>query len=261
MTRALWLLPILALSIVFASRAAAEEIPEWASSLQLAVRGGPAGADIDVRVNGEFVTRIMSGEHPMFQDVADLLRPGENRLEVVLVPAEDARSSPQPVTVAIVPVVVSASRISSNEAPLAEIVVPKNAAAGCAEHSLFWAGPEPTADPTLKETYFVFAVGPPAKVRVTTFVNGRPVYDGSSGDRWLEVTRFVVKGKNEVRFESRPTCLVLPTGREGFLSFSVGPATVEEDLVRQTGPPHAELQVDPRRTVRGETLRRTLRGR
>lgn len=249
-----------ALSYAFA---AVPDRGDWKGSLRLVVSGGPVAGDVEVLLNGEFVAGIQGGEAPIFQEIDDLLAAGLNRLEVRVGPAADPRKGRDHLRVAIVPVETSRNRTTQTSLPLIEIEVPRDASGTptCAETGPFWAGPEPAADPSLKERYWLFAFGPPAKVRVTTYLNGMPVHDASAGNDIVEVTRFVKKGKNEVRFESRPTCLVLPSGREGLLEFSVAAAELVEDTVRQKAPAEASFEVDPKRTVRSETVRRTLRGR
>lgn len=235
--------------------------PEWARNLRLVVSGGPAISDIEISLNGEFVLDIGDQEAGLFHQVADLVRPGLNELKVALAKPEQARAAGEKVEIAVVRVEESERRVRTEGRPLAEVTVPGDVSADtpCAETIRFLAGPVSPAPPDLKNRYWLFITGPPARSRVTVKVNDAVVGDAASGNTFIEVTHAVLKGKNVALFELRPTCLVEKSGRDGMLTFSIAPATLEIDTVRQTEGPQATVDIDPKRVEEPRTIKRAFR--
>ncbi len=238
------------------------ESPSWAKALKLVSYGGPVKGDVEVSLNGQFVTQFQE-EPSMFTEIADLVRPGLNELMVAFKTPEAPRTRTERMTLEIRNVETSESRSRTVGRALVEIVIPEDAGddPSCQHRARFWAGPPAQAEgEPLKSHYWLFVTGPPARSQVAVFVNDRLVYEASSGNEFVEITSLVKKGKNSVVFESRPTCLVPKSGRPGLLRFSVAPAEVEAETVKMTSPPDAEFEVDPKRKGETLTVRRVFRG-
>ncbi len=244
----------------------AEETPEppaLAEHLRLVVVGGPPRGDLEVTLNGEFVVEI--GDEPnLFHEIADLVKPGVNELTVTLKPSSTPREYAEDLRLDIRLVRESGRTMRAVGSPLAEVVVPADAGEdeACTETARFRVGEVPKAEgEPLKNDYWLFVTGPPARSRVSVFVNDHLAYEASSGNEFIKITPLVRKGKNTVTFESRPTCLVPKSGRSGYLTFSVAPAEVEVETVKMTTPPEVEMQFDPKKKGETLTVRRTFRGR
>jgi len=253
---------ILGSSILNPAQAAdAAEPPDWARALRLVVDGGPTRSDVEVTLNGEFVLLAQEGPS-LFHEIADLVKPGVNEIRITLKKPEAPREKGENQRIAIRAVTTRSRALETVGRPLVEIVVPGDATAesGCTETMHFWGGPASTPPPEgLKNAYWLYVSGPPAHVSVGVYVNDSFVYESSRGNEWFDATAFVKKGRNEVTFQLRPVCLVPPTSRTEPLTVGIGPAKLEQDVIRMIEPPQAEVEIDPKRDTTEKTIQRSFR--
>ena len=241
--------------------AATAAVPAWANDLRLVAHGGPVAADVEISINGQFVL-LAQDEPRWFHEIADLVKPGINEIGVTLRKAEEQRSQREDLSVSIHTVKETKRSVKAEGTPLVELYVPADAGAepACSKSMRFWAGPPAQPPPVgLKNQYWLYVTGPAAQVSVAVFVNGQFVYEAAEGNAWFDATAFVKKGKNDVVFETKPTCLVRPSVRGGSLVVGIGPAKVEQNRVSMTEPPQAEIEVNPKRDKTGTTVRRSFR--
>ncbi len=233
--------------------------PRSVEALVLLAHGGPPTADVEVEINDEFAMSIVD-EPPLFTPIGDLLVLGLNTLHVTLKQPESLRPNSRTLELAVTRTEETSRGQSTVGEPLAELKIPAHGASGCEDTLRFWVGPPPNPPPVLKNRYWVFVTGPPVGLRVATIVNGTVVHDATSGNRFLEITPFVVKGKNTVELESRPTCLVEDTARQDPLSIGIGAAKVDGDRIEQTEPLQVLVDFAPRRQApQPETVKRAFR--
>ena len=249
------------LGILATGTARPEEPPAWANDLRLVAHGGPVAADVEITINGQFVL-LVQDEPRWFHEIADLVKPGINEVGITLKKSDEARSERDDLSVSIHSVKQTKRAVEASGTPLVEMYVPADAGAepACTKSMRFWAGPPSQPPPTdLKNQYWLYVTGPAAQVSVAVFVNGQFVYEASEGNAWFDATAFVKKGKNDVVFETKPTCLVRPSTRSGSLVVGIAPAKLEGDRVSMTEPPQAEVEVNPKRDKTGTTIRRSFR--
>jgi hypothetical protein len=89
----------------------------------LVVAGGPARADIEVSINGQFAMTVQE-DPPLFTEIADLLKPGLNTLEMELKAPDRPREGTRHVEIEVSRTETRGARTSTFEHPLAQIVVP-----------------------------------------------------------------------------------------------------------------------------------------
>lgn len=197
------------------------------------VSGGPAAVDVDVTLNGEFVATVGSGEAPLMQVVDDLLKPGINEVRLTAHKAEDGRKAEDVLRIQIAPVRERGARSRMIENPLFATEIPAEAdlAAECVETGRFSVGdPPPVAG--LKGGYWMFVSGPPTNHRVSVQVNGWVVGSYTSGEQIVEITPYMLKGKNAVSFDGTRACFKPASGRDGPLDFVLGFAEKEHEVVK-----------------------------
>ena len=78
----------------------------------------------------------------------------------------------------------------------------------------------------------MFVDGPPTNHRVSVQVNDWVVGSYTSGNRIVEITPYVIKGKNVVSFDGTRACFKPGSGRDGPLEFTLGYAEKEHELVK-----------------------------
>jgi hypothetical protein len=98
--------------------------PAEPQKLRLMLSGGPARADIEVEINGEFAVLIADSEPELFHKIDDMLKPGLNQLKVLLKQPEAARSAGEDIRIAITPVQENERRTRTTGDSLAELIVP-----------------------------------------------------------------------------------------------------------------------------------------
>jgi hypothetical protein len=206
-------------------------------SVHLVVSGGPVAVDVEVLLNGEFVATVGASEAPLMQSVDDLLKPGINEVRLVARKAEDGRTGADDLRIQFAPVSERGTRSRTIESPLFATEVPSGAVLDgeCTETGRFSAGPPPPAGP-LKGGYWMFVSGPPTNHRVSVQVNGWVVGSYTAGQQMVELTPYVVKGKNTVSFDGTRACFKPESGREGPLDFVLGFAEKEHEVVKMRTP-------------------------
>lgn len=249
-----------AVTLAACGSALAAEPADWAENLRLTVFGGPAVGLVEITLNGEFVAEFDT-DPAVVTDVSDLIRQGENEVQIKLTAAEPAAGA-RDTTITIGPVnEVGRSRMQMGR-PLAEIELPGQVPAGfeCTEAIRFWAGPVSEPIP-LKERYWLVVDGPPARHRVAVKVNGHTVFDIAGGTFFFDITEHVVKGKNTVEYIARRTCFELPTGRTGNLEIFVATGTENVDIVEMTSEPMALFSLNPESKKEEVSRELSFRGR
>ena len=232
---------------------------DWARNLRLTVFGGPSAGTITLTLNGEFVAEF-DGDPPIMTEIADLLRAGENELGIEIkdvkpdAPARDLRLSVAPVQE------VSTRQLEAGR-PVVHVTIPGRVQSEtCQETLKFWVGPAvPGGD--LESKYWLVVTGAPSPHLVSVRINGKSLLSALEGDAFYDITEHVTKGKNNVEYESRASCLSRPTDRRGDLEVFVSSGEERSDIVEMTGPPSAMFRV-PQETKK-ESLSRTsaFRGR
>jgi hypothetical protein len=229
---------------LLATPAVAEEgkVPDWAEPIKLVMFGGPSPGDLEVSLNGDFVVEIL-GVTPPVAEISDLLQAGVNRLKITMKPPEEPRRA-NILKVQVAPVEQLGAMQQQTLMPLAQFVVPPELLGGaeeCTEEISFWGGPPPYPEADLKERYYLVVQGPPIPHFVTIWINDLPLFASAGGETFMEITQYVLKGRNEVRYEFKPTCMTRESKREGMFTIMV--ATGEEDLdVVQMDNPQAYMQ-------------------
>lgn len=230
------------------------DVPAWAENLRLTVFGGPAAGTITVSLNGEFLAEF-DREPPVMTEISDLVSKGENEITFEIeggdpgIPARDLR-------VAVAPVHNVTSRQLESGRPLAHVTVPGRIEGGeCTETLHFQAGPVDDA-PDLKDLYWLVVTGPPMRHMVSVKINGKTVVETLEGDAFYNITKHLARGKNEVEYAARATCLVRPTDREDDLEIFVSTGEEKADFVQLTGTPVALFRLS-RDTKKDEVARRT----
>jgi len=227
-----------------------EPAPDWAKNLGLFIFGGPASAGVNVRLNGRNVANVADGSGSSTHGILDALESGVNELVVEFLANDTPAAGRDRLTVSLATSRLKEDGKRTLDESIAETSLPAiPAASACTETFRFWAGPPPETTEELQKRYFVRVHGPPVGYLVTILINGSPVYTTTRGERFFEVTSFIVKGKNWVEFEAVPGCfgdgitaegrfsILLAAGRMGEDEFEwEGQALGEFDLVRQKNP-------------------------
>jgi hypothetical protein len=227
--------------------ATADEVPEWARDLGLFVFGGPPPGVVEIRVNGEFAAEVVEGT-PSSIEVNDMLRAGVNELDLEFRPADASPPAGRRVDIRIARAERVTAFRNAVKDPLVDVVIPAEPSPGpCRETIRFWAGPPPAPPAALENRYWLVVEGGPVSHRVTVTLNDVPVYAAGSGDRLIEVTRFVRKGKNKVTFEAVPTCLVPQSSPPGPLRVVIAAGRQEVDTVTYDGPPLSAFELPAKR--------------
>ena len=227
----------------------------WAEDVNLVLFGGPPPGDLEILINGEFVAEVTDAPLPS-AEIADLLKPGVNVLEVRLTAPAEPRGRANRMKIQVARVHRLSSTQSQTGQPLAEIEVPPELDGGvldCIQTTKFWAGPSVTRA-ELKDDYYLVFNGPPIHHWTTVAINGTPVYGANVGNAMLEITDFVVKGKNELILEFVPSCMNRPSGRKDPFQVVVATGELEVDVV-QLGQPLVML-THTRDKKKGEEFQR-----
>ncbi len=261
MSYRLRLAAIVLCSIVIAGSAGADggEARPWAEDLKLTVLGGPSAGKITLSLNGEFLAEF-DDDPPVMTEIADLIRPGENELTIQIDAAAPGASG-RDMRLAVVPVRSVTRRQMESGHPLAHVTIPGHVADGaCTESIRFWAGPVEGAA-KLKDNHLLVIDGPPIRHMVSVRVNGRTVIETLEGDSFYDISEHVIKGKNEVEYAARATCLARKIDREDDLEIFISTAEEKADIMEMTGPPTATFRLS-RGMKKDEIVRRTaFRGR
>lgn len=218
----------------------------WAENLHLMALGGPAPGDLEVLVNGEFAVELGASPGGSIP-VGDMLVVGINTLELRMREPEEPRGRTARLQIQVAPMVETSAYHRESGKPLVAVDVPeklRGAGADCVQPVSFWAGPPPQRDVEPADRHWLLMQGAPSTHWFTVSVNGVPVYSGSSGDTFFEISDFVIVGRNEVLYSASPTCLSPPTGRNESFEFSISTGEVEVDTVR-FGQPMAMLAFAP----------------
>lgn len=225
----------------------ANEVPEWARDLGLFIFGGPPPGVVEIRVNGEFAAEIVEGT-PSSVEVNDMLHVGVNELELEFRPADAAPPAGRRVDIRIARAERVTAFRNAVKDPIVDVVIPAEPpTAPCRETIRFWAGPPPTPPAALESRYWLVVEGGPVSHRVTVTLNDVPVYAAGSGNRLIEVTRFVRRGKNTVTFEAVPTCLVPSSSPPDPLHVLIAAGRQEVDTVEYEGPPLSAFELPSKR--------------
>lgn len=252
---------IVAFSILIVGPAGAEDTAAqpWNADLKLTVFGGPSAGRITLSLNGEFLAEF-DDDPPIMTDVADLVRPGENELSIQVDAAAPGRSG-RDLRLAVAQVQQVTRRQMETKLPLIHMTIPARIDGGaCTETIRFWAGPVEGAA-QLKNMHWLVIDGPPMRHMVSVTVNGRTVVETLEGDSYYDISQHVIKGKNEVEYTTRETCLARAIDTDENLEIFV--TTVEErgDAMEMTGPPSAVFRLS-RDLKKERVVRRTaFRGR
>ena len=213
------------------------EFAAWAENVNLVLFGGPPPGDLEILINGEFVAEVTDAPLPL-AEIADLLKPGVNVLEVRMTTPAEPRGPANRMKIQVAPIRKLSSTQRQSGQPLAEIEVPPELDSGkldCSQATKFWAGPSATSA-ELKDDYYLVLNGPPIHHWATVEINGTPVYGANVGNAMFEITDFVVKGKNELILKFVPSCMNRPSGRKDDFQVVVATGELEVDVV-QLGQP------------------------
>lgn len=227
---------------------AAELDPEFGKNFVLSVMGGPPPSDVEVHLNGEWATTI-DADSRGFHEIAELLRPGWNELKLSLGEAAEPRQG-RDLRVEVFPVERDERSVTVTGSSLAKLTIPQGLvpAAKCTETVRFHLGPRPAPKAELKNLWYLLVDGPPGQLLVTVSVNGQPVWTGTHGNAWVDVTSELIKGKNTVTFEGRPSCLVKPSGERKPVRMEISRVKVERDTIEQLEPAQVFYDVGPERS-------------
>ena len=240
---------LLICAFVVGGAIAAEEsdAPSWADDLRLTFHGVAPPGRVTISINGEFAAEF-DRDPPSMTDIGDLVREGQNVITVVVEgDADRATGSGRNVRLAIAPArKVSASRLEIGR-PLVEVTLPPDVPADfrCSQDIRFWAGPELEPAVDLKEAYWLVFHGPPTHHLVAAKVNGKVLFEAMEGDMFFNITEHVVKGKNEIEYEARRTCLARPTDQDDPLRVFVTTGDEKTEVVEMSGLPEALFVIEP----------------
>jgi hypothetical protein len=198
----------------------------WGGEERLVVTGGPAAANVAVKLNGSDPIDVGEGQ-VLALDIGKRLRTGINELDIELRPRPSALPGTAPLAVSLTRSPGMSGPASALEFPLVDVsVAARSPSEPCRERVRFWVGPPTVPPATLAQRYWLVVSGPPIGRRVTVVVNDAPLFVASEGYGFVEITSHVRPGPNAATFTAAPACfadaavpgatlqLVVATGRE-----------------------------------------------
>jgi len=257
---ALFLVCVLAPSIGAAE--GGDKASDWATELGLFVFGGPASANVSVRLNGQMVAEIPEASGAATHEISGALETGINEFIVEFLGNDAPERDRKRLTVSLATSQLGQDGKRKLDESVAETSLPaRPSATACTETYRFWAGPPPETTAELKKRYFLAIHGPPVGYLVTILVNDFPVYTTTRGERLVEVTAFIVKGQNRVLFEAVPGCFDGEIRAEGELGIFIAAGRMEGDEFRWVGQTLGEFDLRKQKNPEPITRQQNFRAR